>query len=188
MSQNIPKCLRMSINVYKWRTRVKIFYHESPKSNISVQYPQRHDLSYIGNHNHCRNLDFGPDEAPSGAWCYTTDPQVRWEFCGVKQCEEEEQSNSSSEIDWNQMRCGIVENAASWGPKEEKPSRLNINGHFPQVLFFNTVTYSNHNSPSICFEEQDVQALKNRCESWEELTQKPEIFRGKQLCDSGSEI
>ena len=112
------------------------FFHDSSKSNISVQYPQRHDLSYIGNHNHCRNLDFGPDEAPSGAWCYTTDPQVRWEFCGVKQCEEEEeQSNSSSEIDWNQMRCGIVENAASWGPKEEKPSRLNINGHFPQVRF-----------------------------------------------------
>ncbi|CAG5104057.1 Oidioi.mRNA.OKI2018_I69.chr1.g1072.t1.cds [Oikopleura dioica] len=94
--------------------------------------PHRHDMSYIGNHNHCRNLDFGPDEAPSGAWCYTTDPDVRWEFCGIKTCEEENQPSSSSEVDWNEMRCGMVENSASWGPKEEKPSRLNINGHFPQ--------------------------------------------------------
>ncbi|XP_036104906.1 plasminogen [Molossus molossus] len=31
--------------------------------------------------NYCRNPD-----ADKGPWCYTTDPQVRWEFCNLKKC------------------------------------------------------------------------------------------------------
>jgi len=36
----------------------------------------------IGNHNHCRN----PDNEPDGAWCYTMNPSVRWQFCDVPSC------------------------------------------------------------------------------------------------------
>ena len=32
--------------------------------------------------NYCRN----PDGTP-GAWCYTTDPEVRWEYCNIPQCD-----------------------------------------------------------------------------------------------------
>lgn len=32
--------------------------------------------------NYCRN----PDNEPEGAWCYTTDPNVRWEYCHVDVC------------------------------------------------------------------------------------------------------
>lgn len=33
--------------------------------------------------NYCRN----PDGEHGGAWCYTTDPDVRWEYCDVDVCE-----------------------------------------------------------------------------------------------------
>ena len=31
------------------------------------------------NHNYCRN----PDSEDGGVWCYTTDPDVKWEYCDV---------------------------------------------------------------------------------------------------------
>jgi len=31
------------------------------------------------NNNFCRN----PDNDPRGPWCYTTDPNKRWEYCDV---------------------------------------------------------------------------------------------------------
>ena len=34
--------------------------------------------------NFCRN----PDNEPGGSWCYTTDPDSRWEYCGIPNCEE----------------------------------------------------------------------------------------------------
>uniref|UniRef100_A0A3Q3ILE0 Kringle domain-containing protein n=1 Tax=Monopterus albus TaxID=43700 RepID=A0A3Q3ILE0_MONAL len=37
------------------------------------------------NSNFCRN----PDADSGGPWCYTTDPDTRWEHCGVPSCTEE---------------------------------------------------------------------------------------------------
>ena len=48
------------------------------------QTPHKHDFGHLGNHNSCRNLDFGNDEAPLGAWCYTTDPNIRSGFIEVQ--------------------------------------------------------------------------------------------------------
>ena len=35
--------------------------------------------------NYCRNTlaGYGDESAP---WCYTTDPDKRWEFCGIPKC------------------------------------------------------------------------------------------------------
>ncbi|XP_037376584.1 plasminogen isoform X1 [Talpa occidentalis] len=35
--------------------------------------------------NYCRN----PDNDPDGPWCYTTDPDLRYDFCNIPQCEDE---------------------------------------------------------------------------------------------------
>ena len=50
------------------------------------QYPQKHSRTPntyknagLGNHNYCRN----PDNEPGGAWCYTTNPLQRWDYCDV---------------------------------------------------------------------------------------------------------
>ena len=50
------------------------------------QTPHKHDFAHLGNHNSCRNLDFGNDEAPLGAWCYTTDSNIRSGISGLRMC------------------------------------------------------------------------------------------------------
>ena len=49
----------------------------------SVQEPHQHGLSHYGDHNYCRFLD----GFPGGVWCYTTDPDIRFDFCPVMFCE-----------------------------------------------------------------------------------------------------
>jgi hypothetical protein len=43
-------------------------------------------LKGIEDHNYCRN----PDNEPNGPWCYTTDPNVRWEYCDISYCKNKE--------------------------------------------------------------------------------------------------
>ncbi|KAK2855941.1 hypothetical protein Q5P01_004676 [Channa striata] len=46
--------------------------------------PQSHPLADLES-NFCRN----PDGDSGGPWCYTTDPNTRWEHCNVSSCTEE---------------------------------------------------------------------------------------------------
>merc|ERR1712003_229437 len=53
-------------------------------SRTEANYPD----TGLGDHNYCRN----PDNEPEGAWCYTTNPDQRWDYCGVPKCLEGEAS------------------------------------------------------------------------------------------------
>ena len=51
---------------------------QSPHSHTRT--PQNYENAGLEN-NYCRNPD-GEDKA----WCYTTDPDDRWDFCDVPNC------------------------------------------------------------------------------------------------------
>ena len=50
----------------------------------SATSPHQHGYTAVGDHNHCRHPE--EDVFNHGAWCYTTDPATRWEWCDVPQC------------------------------------------------------------------------------------------------------
>ena len=46
----------------------------------SAQSPHKHDQPAY-HHNYCRN----PDSEDGGVWCYTEDPDTKWEYCSQVQ-------------------------------------------------------------------------------------------------------
>ena len=63
------------IKCQKWTTKRPHFHDYDPED-----WPE----SGIGFHNNCRN----PSGLGRRAWCYTTDPEVRWAYCAVSRCQE----------------------------------------------------------------------------------------------------
>jgi len=53
------------------------------KPHQHTRDPDRYSDKGVGNHNHCRNPDGEPGYVTGGAWCYTTDPNVRWAYCNT---------------------------------------------------------------------------------------------------------
>ena len=49
----------------------------------AVLQPHNHTFTEVGEHNHCRN----PIGYKFGVWCFTTDPDMRWELCYVPRCD-----------------------------------------------------------------------------------------------------
>ena len=61
---------------------------QSPHSHSRT--PEDYPNSGLADGNYCRN----PDGEPA-AWCYTEDPETRWEVCDVPTCDTESLSSSS---------------------------------------------------------------------------------------------
>ena len=65
--------------------------------NWDSDTPHLHPLTsefryYLEGHNYCRN----PEGRGKRPWCYTMDPGVRWEYCNVPQCVNDNASSSST--------------------------------------------------------------------------------------------
>jgi len=58
------------------------------RAKNSMNYPEANITDAL---NYCRNPD--GDAMP---WCYTTDPNTRWEFCNISKCDNKCQGNSLS--------------------------------------------------------------------------------------------
>ena len=50
----------------------------------NASQPQEHKYTHVGEHNYCRKPT---GSTGLGVWCYTTDPDVRWEPCSLPVCE-----------------------------------------------------------------------------------------------------
>ena len=48
------------------------------------QSPHKHGYGYLkAQENYCRN-PYGGE--PKGPWCYTMDPNKRWDYCSIPMC------------------------------------------------------------------------------------------------------
>ena len=54
---------------------------QSPHSHNYTTNDYYPDATITDAANHCRNVD--DEDLP---WCYTTDPDVRWEYCNIPDC------------------------------------------------------------------------------------------------------
>ena len=91
----VPKCSDPEIGCYgglqkDYRGPLQVTNTGKKCQKWTSQFPHEHsrtDSKYpdsgLGDHNYCRN----PDNEPDGAWCYTEDPNSRWEYCNVTKCE-----------------------------------------------------------------------------------------------------
>ena len=49
--------------------------------NWSLNTPHSHNNNFVGNHNKCANPDNTRRNGVLTPWCYTVDPNVRWDYC-----------------------------------------------------------------------------------------------------------
>ncbi|XP_047549849.1 hepatocyte growth factor-like protein isoform X5 [Lutra lutra] len=75
-------------NGFKYRGTVAITTGGLPCQHWSQRFPNDHKYTPTLRNgleeNFCRN----PDRDAGGPWCYTTDPAVRFQSCGIKSCRE----------------------------------------------------------------------------------------------------
>ena len=76
----LQKDYRGPLHVTKSGKLCQKWTSQSPQQHSRT--PENYPDTGLGDHNNCRN----PDNEPEGAWCYTTDPISRWEYCDVPKC------------------------------------------------------------------------------------------------------
>ena len=92
-----------------------------PCQRWSDTQPHNHRFTYVGDHNFCRNpigVSF------SRVWCYTTDPEVQAQYCGVPFCSPLKAFDFSLDNDWEPDENNSYTHASLW--KENLPSSFTI--------------------------------------------------------------
>ena len=75
---NLPTSYRGEMALSKTGLECMAWNSQTPHAHGLTPEKETYANKGIGYHNFCRN----PDDEPNGAWCYTMDPKVRWEYCG----------------------------------------------------------------------------------------------------------
>ena len=97
----------------------------------NVPGTDQHPASYLSG-NYCRNPD-----SHSSSWCYTTDPDTRWENCNVPKCETYEVPIGISSVPED---VPVLPSDLAAGPcqKKETTSGLRFNGKTQKIVIPNS--------------------------------------------------
>ncbi|XP_072017805.1 plasminogen-like [Amphiura filiformis] len=82
-----PECFTNTFEALNYRGSVSFTRNNQTCQKWTSHTPHSHQHitpglypeAGLGDHNYCRN----PFDDPNGPWCYTTDPDVRYEYCDV---------------------------------------------------------------------------------------------------------
>jgi len=74
---NLPTSYRGDMAVTQTGLECMAWNSQHPHAHGLTPEKETYANKGIGYHNFCRN----PDDEPNGAWCYTMDQKVRWEYC-----------------------------------------------------------------------------------------------------------
>ena len=66
-------CVNITVNGRTCQNWLSMEPHQHDR--VPIHFPNQG----LGDHNFCRNSDYEGVKA----WCYTTDPDVRWELCDI---------------------------------------------------------------------------------------------------------
>jgi len=93
-------------------TKVQVTESGRRCQNWNRNYPHQVRVRpSIPSHNYCSN----PDSDPQGVWCYTTDPNVRWEYCDVPRCPDQDVYLRTAPPLVRVQNFGIIFNANLYG-------------------------------------------------------------------------
>lgn len=76
------ECIQGSSYLYSGKHSVTRDGYECQRWDQNLPHDVIHMPQDGGGHNYCRN----PDKSMRGTWCYTNDPDVRWDHCSIPKC------------------------------------------------------------------------------------------------------
>ena len=119
---------RRQIGCQEWSTSGRTYRGEAnttvdgiPCQRWSDTQPHDHAFTHVGDHNFCRRPN---GVEASQVWCYTTDPEVQYQYCQVPFCPPLKAFDFSLDNDWEPDENKSYTHASLW--KENLPSSFTI--------------------------------------------------------------